>query len=615
MAQDPAAAISQGSLRDIFTHEDPSQWSFPTPVLQCVQVKPMAQQSGAPDRYRVVLSDIQNFVQCMLAVQANNLVHEGKLKRGVFVRLKNFQSNTLKDKRILIILDLDVLTELGVAEKIGEPATLITKVEESGKPHSTVISSEGFYGNKAKEETKIKSQPQSLPTRASNPPHLSSGGHANIFPIEAISPYANKWTIKARCTQKSNIKTWHKQTGDGKLFNVNLLDDSGEIRATGFNEQCDALYELFQEGSVYYISSPCKVNMANKRYSNINNDYELMFDRDTLVEKAEDQESAPRVRFNFTSIADLQTVDKDTTIDVIGVCKEIHDLSQITSTSTKKPYDKRELVLVDQSGYSVRLTVWGSTAVSFDAPVDSVLAFKGVKVSDFGGRSLSLLSSGSMTVEPEIDESYKLKGWYEAQGRSDTFASHASMAGAIGSAGGRVDAFKTIGQVRDENLGMSENPDYFAIKATIIYIKQDNISYPACLSADCNKKVIEVEQGQWRCERCNINHPKPEHRYILAANVTDHTGGIWISCFDEVGKLLMGMSADELVLHKDNGDKAADEAFQEANCKTWIFKCRAKMDNYQDQQRVRYQVTSASPLNFSVEAAKLAETLKLYNMD
>lgn len=49
--------------------------------------------------------------------------------------------------RILIVLDLDVLTELGECEKIGEPKPLETKAEEE-KIHSTTISSNGFYGSK-----------------------------------------------------------------------------------------------------------------------------------------------------------------------------------------------------------------------------------------------------------------------------------------------------------------------------------------------------------------------------------------------------------------------------------------------------------------------------------
>ena len=293
----------------------------------------------------------------------------------------------------------------------------------------------------------------------------------------------------------------------------------------------------------------------------------------------------PQVRFNFTNIGDLQTVEKDTTIDTIGILKEVGETSQITSKTTSKPYDKRDLTLVDNTGYSVRLTIWGNTATNFDVMPDSVVAFKGVKVSDFNGRSLSLLSSGSMSIDPDIDDAHKLKGWYDAQGRNDTFTSHASMGGGMTAAGGRGDPLKTILQIKEENLGMGETTDYFTTKATIVYVKQDNVSYPACLSEGCNKKVIEAEPGQWRCERCDKTHPKPEHRYIMSINVSDYTGQIWLSCFDDVGRMVMGMSADQMMELKDNDDKAAGDAFQEANSKTWIFKCRAKMDNYQDQQR------------------------------
>ena len=104
----------------------------------------------------------------------------------------------------------------------------------------------------------------------------------------------------------------------------------------------------------------------------------------------------------------MQTVEKDTTTDVIGVLKDVGETSQITSKSTGKPYDKRELTLVDNTGFSVRLTIWGATATNFSVAPESVVAFKGVKVSDFGGRSLSLLSSGSMTVDPDIGEAQRL---------------------------------------------------------------------------------------------------------------------------------------------------------------------------------------------------------------
>ena len=173
------------------------------------------------------------------------------------------------------MLSLEILEEHWPLEKLGNPVQVETRDLVDIKPQPTTISSNGFYGNKPQPQRPA----QALPSRP------NGTAHANIYPIEALSPYAHKWTIKARCTHKSDIKTWHKQSGEGKLFSVNFLDESGEIRATGFNAECDMLYDIFQEGEVYYISSPCRVQLAKKQFTNLSNDYELTFERDTQVEK------------------------------------------------------------------------------------------------------------------------------------------------------------------------------------------------------------------------------------------------------------------------------------------------------------------------------------------
>lgn len=478
------------------------------------------------------------------------------------------------------------MEEYGECEKLGNPQALETEETASAAPQQqqqqpAAISGNNFYGNKPQQQPQQQPPQRNLPSRTNAP----ANGHSNLYPIEALSPYQHKWTIKARVTHKGDIKTWQNQKGEGKLFSVNFLDETGEIRATGFNEAVDSWYDLLEEGSVYYISSPCRVNLAKKQFSNVNNDYELTFERDTLIEKAEDTEGVPQVRYNFTTLSDLQSVDKDTTIDTIGILQQVGEVSEIVGKNSAKPYNKRELTLVDNTGYSVRLTIWGKTAQSFDTPVESVVAFKGVKVSDFNGRSLSLLSSGSMSVDPDIDDAHKLKGWYDAQGRNDNFQSHAQSLGGTSGASGRNDQYKSIQQIKDEQIGMSEQAEYFSVKGTIIYVKQENFCYPACSTEGCNKKVVETDPGEWRCEKCDKTHPKPDYRYIMSVNVSDHTGQMWLSCFDEVGRIIMGMGANELMQMKEDDERAATEAFAEANCKTLLFRCRAKMDTFQDQQR------------------------------
>jgi replication factor A1 len=183
----------------------------------------------------------------------------------------------------VIVLDLEVLDEYWPVDKIGEPVLVEMKNSDDSHPTDTTISTNGFYGKVGQPQQQAQAQGQSLPARSN--PGVSNSGHPNIYPIEGLSPYAHKWAIKARCTHKSDIKRWNNKNGEGRLFSVNLLDESGEIRATGFNDQCDALYDLFQDGGVYYITSPCRVQLAKKQFSNLSNDYELMFERDTQVEK------------------------------------------------------------------------------------------------------------------------------------------------------------------------------------------------------------------------------------------------------------------------------------------------------------------------------------------
>jgi replication factor A1 len=96
MSTDAASRIDQGSLEAIF--DGPPGQSL-TPIVQCVQVKPLTGSTAPSERFRVVFSDIKNFVQTMLATQANHHVHDGKLRKGCFVRLKAYNASFVKGKK------------------------------------------------------------------------------------------------------------------------------------------------------------------------------------------------------------------------------------------------------------------------------------------------------------------------------------------------------------------------------------------------------------------------------------------------------------------------------------------------------------------------------------
>ena len=87
---------------------------------------------------------------------------------------------------------------------------------------------------------------------------------------------------------------------------MDLVDESGEIRATAFKDQCDKYYNMIEIGKCYYITQGT-LKAANKQYSTLNNDYEMTFRDSTEVIACNEEEGAkiPTLSFDFCQISQL----------------------------------------------------------------------------------------------------------------------------------------------------------------------------------------------------------------------------------------------------------------------------------------------------------------------
>ncbi len=115
------------------------------------------------------------------------------------------------------------------------------------------------------------------------------------------------------------------------------MDESGEIRCTGFKEQCEKFYKMLEVGKVYLISN-CTLKPANKQYSKLDNDYEMTMKESTEVVLCTDDDAAevPSIVFNFVKISDLSADLKESVVDLIGICKTASDVQTITSQKLNK---------------------------------------------------------------------------------------------------------------------------------------------------------------------------------------------------------------------------------------------------------------------------------------
>jgi replication factor A1 len=416
------------------------------------------------------------------------------------------------------------------------------------------------------------------------------------------------------------MRTWTKQSGEGKLFSVDLLDaEGGQIRATMFNEAADRLYPIFQQDKVYVISKG-QLKLANKKFSRVPNEYELTLNNDAEVTFFGDDTAIQSQAFSFTSIQRITEIEKDEFIDVIGIVKTVSPLATIITKAKQNELKKRDVQLLDQSLSSVNVTFWGEQAEQYNETELSnnvVIAIKGAKVGDFGGRTLSSGFNSQIFVNPDIKETKELKHWYESKGANASVVS-ISENRTGGNAGGGNEPRKYFADIKLENLGHKDKPDFFSVRGTITFFTHDPEKppwYNACPVPKCNKKVsLDESTNQWYCDKCSISQATCDPRYILRFLACDGTGSEWLTAFNEMAiPIMLGKKASELNELKDDNRLAFEAAFQEANFRQYIFKVRAKAETVQDAVQVKCSVVKVDPIDFRAESRSLLAEIAAYN--
>ena len=563
------------------------------PIVQVLGNRLIQNQGNdGVQRHRLLISDgvkLNSFA--MVATQLNELIEKNLLREHTIVQLDRFITSNVNrkdkpDKKVVIILEMQILIPGDkVGYRIGNPEPLPTP---GGGQNSN---DENRSQNEPEPEQQVVPKipvKQAAPSNAApKKPQMQQydnimGGGTNqkdilTHPISSLSPYQNRWTIRARVTSKSGIRTWSNSKGEGKLFSMDLADETGEIRLTGFKEQCDKFYDMIEVDKVYYISR-CQLKSANKQYSTLKNDYEMTMNNETEIMECTESCALPEIQYNFVEIQSIANAEDKSIIDVLGVAKSATETVQLKSKSTGRDLVKRDVTIVDKSNAAVVLTLWGDEAEKFPQFENPVVLLKGARVTEFGGgKTLGMIGGTVLKKNPDIEEAHALRSWYD-HGGAENLVNVSSRNATGGST--MQSEWLTFRESRDRNVGGGDKPDYFQTKAIVHNIRTGNAIYKACPNQDCNKKVVDQENGQYRCEKCQVESGDFKYRLLVNMLIGDWTSNRWVTMFTELSEQLLGKSSQEIGEMLEHNKEKGEAIFAGINFKEYVFKVRAKNETY-----------------------------------
>ena len=114
------------------------------------------------------------------------------------------------------------------------------------------------------------------------------------------------------------------------MFSFDVVDfDGGEIRATCFNVVADQFYNVIEAGNVYLISRG-SIKPTQKNFNHLRNDQELTLDVASIIQPFfDDNDSITSQTFNYRPISEIESLENNNIMDVIGVVTSIRPTRSI----------------------------------------------------------------------------------------------------------------------------------------------------------------------------------------------------------------------------------------------------------------------------------------------
>ena len=389
-----------------------------------------------------------------------------------------------------------------------------------------------------------------------------------LINIKDVNLNLRSISLEGKIIQLSPIKEFTRKNGEsGKVGSLSLLDSTGSIRLTFWNDDTEKLEDL-------KVNDVISISNLNPRLSSLDSrTIDMYASKYSVIKKIQKE-----IQIEVGLIKNINKLQESSGIvSFKGKVTSLDDLKEIISKSGE-PLSLLGFIVSDNTDW-IRVTLWRETAEEFSSKlsIGQGLLLKNVSLrySNFSKRNeISTINDSTLElIDLEIEN---LKTMDLSKQSQDTFFSGNYV---------KIDSI--------------DNPGFVEIKG---YIARDlnNITiYEAC--PKCMKKL----------ENCGCEmREKTEFRMIANLIIDDGNGSIRTTFMGEKAEKLIGVETDKLVQIKETPDfeKFLEKKSSEFLGKDIIIRGKAKFSEYSGSYEI--SVYDFKYLNIDEELERVMKTIE-----
>lgn len=579
--------LKTGTIEALFSNNRESPL-FTSPIVQIFSLKKIDAKNDV-SRFHVSISDSKFYMKGIFSSQVSKSIN---VNLNDIIKISDF---LILEKNNVCFIYIKKAEIINSSERIGTPRN-VTEILNQAKNQPNDMNKENEFKRLHTEKENNSLNSDNIGNTSNNignnvrnslnNENIGNNNSKNFTPIAALNPFQAKWSIKGTVQKKSDLKNFKKS--DGKFFTFQLIDSSGSIKVVAFTDASLIWFDKIEESAVIDISQST-IKMTNKQYNNCTSDYEVHLEKNSIINFLDELPIQKEIKyFKINEVLHSRTESsKKGEINILGVIHEIYPPSTVISKATQKELKKRDLILVDDTG-SVRITLWNESA-DLDLEESSILSITDIRSKEYNGIvSISTSFSSIIKIDPENENSYTLKGWYDKNKEN----------------------IKIEKPKRTENYCfLEEIQNIGTCIATVLFLREDNLFYKACAD-NCNKKVTETEDGYF-CEKCNVTKKECSIRYLTTLHISDSTSQVWLNIFDDFGNSFFGLPAESLKKMGEENPTELQNFLKSLLYKEYVIKIKRIEEVYNGELKIKWRGLSVQKVDYLEESRRMLKLLEI----